>query len=208
MDIGKSFFYLCLNKDYYEEAKFIYHKFKNTNISFFNSIILNYIIENKDPKKIIEFLNEFKDEIDFNLFNIEQNKSLIHYICIFLSDDIHTNVFSQLFSFIFDNLKIDFSLKDEYNRTFLFYLFLDQNDNIKITDPIQNLMCISQKYKFNNLNDKDIFGNNLIFYAVQSIASRCIDFLLNNGIILYNNILILNLTLSNAILFKRKISIF
>ena len=61
LDTGKSFFYLCLNKDYYEEAKFIYHKYKNSNISVFNSIILSYIIEKRDPKKIIELLNEFKE---------------------------------------------------------------------------------------------------------------------------------------------------
>ena len=47
-------------------------------------------------------------------------------------------------------------------------------------------MCISQKYKFNNLNDKDIFGNSLIYYLVQSKASRCLDFLIDNGIIVSN----------------------
>ena len=44
-------------------------------------------------------------------------------------------------------------------------------------------MCIFQKYKSNTLNDKDIFGNNLLFYAVQSKASKCVDFLMDNGII-------------------------
>ena len=31
------------------------------------------------------------------------------------------------------------------------------------------------------LNDKDIFGNNLIFYVVQSRASRCFDLLLKDS---------------------------
>ena len=49
---GKSIFYLCLIRDYYKEAKFIYHKFKNTNISFFNSIILNILLKIKTQKKL------------------------------------------------------------------------------------------------------------------------------------------------------------
>ena len=85
-----------------------------------------------------------------------------------------------------DNLKIDYLLKDKYERNFLFYLFLDQNDKKKKSDPIQQLMHIFGKYKFNNLNDKDIFGNNLLFYAARSRASLCIDFLLNNRVILTN----------------------
>ena len=83
-------------------------------------------------------------------------------------------------------LALDYLLKDQFDRNFLFYLFLDQNDNSKVNDPIQQLMCIFKKYKFNNLNDKDIFGNNLLFYMVQSRASLCVDYLLNNGVILSN----------------------
>ena len=49
----KSAFYLCLIKDYFEEAKFIYNKFKNMHASYFNSYILYYIIEMRDSKKII-----------------------------------------------------------------------------------------------------------------------------------------------------------
>jgi len=178
----KSLFYFCLSKDYLEEAKIIYNKFKNMHASYFNSYILNYFIEMGDYKKINEFLNKFKDEIDFNLFNVEHKKSLLHYICLYLSDDIHLKTFIQIFCAI-DNFKIDYSLKDQFDRNFLFYLFLDENDNSKVNDPIQQLICIFQKYKFNNLNDKDIFGNNLLFYAVQSKASKCVDFLIDNGII-------------------------
>ena len=180
---GISAFNLCLMKDYLEEAKAIYSKYKNIYISYFNSSILNYIIEKNNRQKIIVFLNEFKQEIDFNLFNVQQKKSLIHYICIYLSDDIHINTFTQLIDYI-DNLKIDYLLKDQFDRNFLFYLFLDQNDNIKINDPIQHLKFIFQKFKFNNLNEKDIFGNNLIFYVIQSKAEKCLEFLLDNGIII------------------------
>jgi hypothetical protein len=164
-----SVFNFCLLKDYFEEAKLIYNRFKNMHASYFNSYILNYIIEMGNSQKIIEFLNKIKDVIDFNLFNVEHRKSLIHYISLYLSDDIHLKTFIQIFSVI-DNFKIDYLLKDQFDRNFLFYLFLDQNDNSKVNDPIQQLMCIFKKYKFNNLNDKDIFGNNLLFYAVQSKA--------------------------------------
>ena len=182
-DKEKSVFYLCLMEDYIEEAKIIYNKFKIFHDSYFNPIILNYIIENKNPEKIIEFLNKFKDVIDFNLFNSEHKRSLIHYICIYLSEDM--DKFHKLFSFM-DNLKIDYLLKDKYERNFLFYLFLDQNERKKKYDPIQQLMYVFEKYKFNNLNDKDIFGNNLLFYATRSRSSLCLDFLLSNGVILTN----------------------
>ena len=180
--------YLCLKKDNFEEAKTIYKNLKGLDISFLNSILFNYIYkrikENKKLERIFELLNEFKDEVDFNLFNAEHKRNLLHYICIYLSHDIYINIFIQLLPFIHDNLKIEYSLKDQFDRNFLFYLFLDQNDNAKIIDPIQQLKLIFEKYKFNDLNDKDIFGNNLIFYVVQSKASRCFDLLLNNGIIL------------------------
>ena len=61
---------IILNKDCYEEAKIIYNIFKNSNDSYFNSLILKYIIQNKNPDKIISLLEKFKDIIDFNLFNI------------------------------------------------------------------------------------------------------------------------------------------
>ena len=161
-DKEKSAFYLCLMKNYINEAKEIYNKFKNMQNSYFNSIILNFFIENKNPEKIIVFLKEFKDVIDFNLFNAEKKRSLIHYICLLFSDDY--NNFIKIFSFI-DNLKIDHLLKDKYERNFVFYLFLDHNNKRKKSDPIQLLIYIFEKYKFNNLNEKDIFENNLLFYA-------------------------------------------
>ena len=98
-----------MNK-YFEEAKIIYLKMDKSFNSYFNSIILNYILDQKNPYKIFEVLNIFKDTIDFNLFNLEQKKTLAHYICLYLSDNSHLNTFTQIFSFI-KKLKIDFSLK-------------------------------------------------------------------------------------------------
>ena len=123
--------------------KIIYLKFDKSFYSDYNSIILNYILEQKDPNKIIQILNIFKDAIDFNLFNLEQKKTLAHYICLYLSDDSHINIFTQIFSFI-ANLKIDFSLKDQYDRNCLFYLFLDIDDKKKMVDPFQQLTIIFQ----------------------------------------------------------------
>ena len=179
----KSIFYLCLMNERFEEAKIIYKRLDKSFYSYFNSIILNYILEQKNPDKITELLSIFKNAIDFNLFNSEQKKTLAHYICLYLSYDTHINTFTQLFTFII-NLKIDFSLKDQYDRNCLFYLFLDEDDKKKMIDPAQQLTLIFDNCKFNNLNDKDIFGNNLIFYAVQSNATKSIDILLNNGLIL------------------------
>ena len=180
----KCIFYSLLDKNNFEEAKIIYLRLKYSPIlTFLNSIILNFILENSDSQKIIEFLDIFKDAIDFNLFNPEQKKTFAHYICLYLSDDTHSKIFNQIFSIIV-KLKIDFSLKDQYERNCLFYLFLDQNDNKKMYDPFEQLKFIFENCKFDNLNDKDIFGNNLLFYAVQSNASKCIDLLLNNGTIL------------------------
>ena len=204
---GKSIFYTLLNKDCDEEAKIIYNIFKNSNDSYFNSLILKYIIQNKNPDKIISFLEKFKDIIDFNLFNIEQKRSLIHYICLYFSDDININIFKELFSFI-DKLKIEYLLKDKYERNFLFYLFLDQNNKNKIIDPIQQLMFIFKKYKFINLNEKDIFGNNLLYYAVKSKSSKCVDFLLDNGITITNEQNDNENSIFSICLFKKDINLF
>ena len=180
----KSIFYSCLMNEYFDEAKIIYLKLDTSFYSYFNSIILNYILDQENPNKIFEVLNIFKDTIDFNLFNLEQKKTLAHYICLYLSDNSHLNTFTQIFSFI-PNLKIDLTLKDQYDRNCLFYLFLDTDDKSKNIDPFQQLTLIFQNCKFNNLNDKDIFGNDLLFYAIQSNASKSIDVLLNNGMILF-----------------------
>ena len=178
----KSIFYICLKKNYYEESKIIYEKYKNFQNSFFNPLILNYIITLKKENEFFEFIDNFKDIINFNLFNCEQKRSLLHYICLYISDNIF--IFKQLLSHIND-IKLDYSLKDKYERNCLFYLFLNEKDKRKKHDPIEQLMHIFEKDKFdNNLNDKDIFGNNLLFYAVQSRAYQCVDFILENGAVI------------------------
>ena len=63
----KTIFYSCLISENFEEAKIIYLKFDKSFCSDYNSIILNYILEQKVPNKIIQILNIFKDAIDFNL---------------------------------------------------------------------------------------------------------------------------------------------
>ena len=184
-NFGKTAFYICLMNDFIEEAVIIYRKYKLKNVSIFNSDILNYIIRNNNPQKIIEFLKYFGKEIDLNLFNIEQKRSLLHYITIYFSGDLYLYTFQQILSFLY-SIKIDYLKKDKYDRNFIFYLFLDENDDNKIIDPIQHLMSIFKIFKNINLNDKDIFGNNIMFYIIQSKAVKCLDFLLNNGITLTN----------------------
>ena len=182
-DKEKSAFYLCLKKNYIEEAKIIYAKFKNLQNSFFNPIILNFIINQKNAEEIIEFLSTFKDIIDFSLFNYEQKRSLLHYICLYISDNNNIKLFNEILSYL-DTLELNYSQKDIYERNCLFYLFLNEDDIRKKHDPIQQLMYIFEKIKIENINDKDIFGNDLLFYAVKSRAFQCVDFIINHGAII------------------------
>ena len=185
---GESGFYICLEKEYFDDAKIIFEKFKNTNILNFNADILVFIInclkEYKNLSKIKNFFKFFENLIDFNLYNFQNERSLLHYICLYLSDNnikIDINLYKEIFFFLY-NLKIDFSVKDQFKRNFLFYLFLSENDNIKTIDPFKELEYFLTNYKLDNLNDVDIFGNNLLFYAIQSKAFNCINILLNAGI--------------------------
>ena len=187
---GISSFSLCLLKDFYDDAKLIFYKFKNILMPYFNSSIIFFIfyIINKDRNlgKIVTFFNNFKNEININLFTSENKRTLLHYICIYLSDDmININYFKDII-LLLNNLNIDSSLKDQFERNYLFYFFIDENEKIKQIDPIKKLELCLQIYKNNNLNDIDIFGHNLLSYAVQSKAINCIYFLINSGINLNN----------------------
>ena len=175
-------FYLCLIKEYYIDAKIIYEKFKNLYILNFNSDILSFIVKYLNKKKrIVDFFNIFKNEINLNQFNYTNKRTLLHYICQYLSDDsINFDIFKEII-LLLNNYKIDMSKKDEFNRNILFYFFIDEKEEIKTIDPIKKLeYCV--KISTFNLNDKDIFGKNLLSYAIQSKALNCINYLINSGI--------------------------
>ena len=76
-------------------------------------------------------------------------------------------------------LSIDLSKKDIFNRNGLFYFFIDDNGKIKNADPYLKLELCLKNHKFNDLNDCDIYGNSLIFYAVEAKAFESIKLLLD-----------------------------
>ena len=182
---GESAFFQCLMNQYFDEAKMIFYKFKNEATSNLYSDILIYIIHaiknENNIGKIDELLKIFRNDIDFKLFNRESQRTLFHYICIYLSDkDVNLNLFRVINLCI--NLKIDLTSKDQFNRNALFYLFISENDIVKNGDPHKILEYLFQYYKNNDLNVEDIFGNNLLVYAYQSKAANCIKLLINHGV--------------------------
>ena len=186
---GESTFFQCLMNQYFDEAKMIFYKFKNEAISNLYSDILIYIIHTIKNEinigKADELLKIFKNDIDFKLFNRESQRTLFHYICMYLSDkNGNLNLFRVINLCI--NLKIDLTSKDQFNRNALFYLFIGENDIVKNGDPDIILEYLFQYYKNNDLNVEDIFGNNLLVYALQSKAGKCIKLLMNHGVNLNN----------------------
>ena len=83
----ESAFGLCLIKEYYDEVKLIFEKFKNKYLLNFYADILVFIIDaiNKEENigKINNLFKLFKDDININNFNKENKRSLLHYIFIY-----------------------------------------------------------------------------------------------------------------------------
>ena len=185
-----SAFNLCLMKGYYPDAKIIFEKFKHSYILNFNAEILNFIINNvSDTQKFKNILNFAINEIDINIFNYENNRSLLHYICLYLTDDNkNTELFKDVILYLTSATK-GIIIKDKFNRSPFFYFFIDANEKSKDTDPFVKFEFCLKSFKF-NINDVDIFGNNLLFYAIKSKAYNCIKMLINSGInisIIQNN---------------------
>ena len=151
--------------------------------------IINYINQTKEYTKIANFLkswtqgkNEFKVAVDLNHFNSLNKRSIFHYINMYSSDDdkklyIYKTILFELIKSM--KLSIDLSKKDIFNRNGLFYFFIDDNGKIKNADPYLKLELCLKNHKFNDLNDCDIYGNSLIFYAVEAKAFESIKLLLD-----------------------------
>ena len=183
---GESAFLQCLMNQNFNEAKIIFNKLKNEAILNLYSNLLIYIIyaikNEKNFGKVDEIIKFFKNDINFNLFNDESKRTLFHYICIYLSDNnVNLDLFTQVINLCI-HLKIDLTLKDQFNRNALFYLFIGEYDKIKNVDPYQELEYLLQYYKNEELNLIDVFGNNLFVYAFQSKAAKCIKLLINHGV--------------------------
>ena len=223
-DNGLTAFGLCLLNDYSQNAIDIYVKQKFIkNLNQFNSEILIYIIKYMDDPekytKILQFINFFCGNMKYNIeeniydlysFNNIYDRNIFHYFCMY-SIDFNTKLY--IFKDFINQLikaEIDINKKDKYKRNGLFYFFIDENEKIKENDPVAKLEYCLKKTSFgtDNLDDTDIYGNSLIFYAVQARAYKSIKLLFDYGISLDltnndgNNIFSTAVILGDCELFK------
>ena len=184
---NKSLFLSELEKGNKEEALTIYNKLgkKNVDVNYpYNNYLtlLGKSIIDKNEELINFLLNNFK-EINPNKIDIKYNRNALHYICIQnkAREEIDYNKFIKWI-----NLGASLSQKDIFNRNPLFYLFINDSNNIKKEDPISALSFLLENYYEKNkkkfdIDSVDILGNPLIFYAVRAEATFCISSLLNYG---------------------------
>ena len=189
-----SAFGLCLFRINYLDAISLYFKFINNRLQFNSEIlifIINYINQPKEYKYIVVLLKIWyllkarKKNIDFNGFNdfnSKNGRTLFHYINIFSPED--NTIFYIFKSIFFELIKLDIDInkKDIFKRNALFYFFIDENENLKNNDPSFKLELYLKNIKFDNLNDTDIYGNSLIFYAVMAKAYESIKLLLKYNV--------------------------
>ena len=159
---------------------------------YFNSEILIFIIncinQPKEFNKIYQFLVKFGSgikyylDITFDNFDSTYNRTILHYIFMFLGENNSKFYMFKYYYYILNKLKIDINKKDIYQRIALFYLFIDENEKIKNIDPFFKLDFCLKKNIYNNLDDTDIYGNSLIFYAVQARAYKSIKLLFDYGV--------------------------
>ena len=188
-----SAFGFCLMTGLIDWALTIFEtKISNDCLLNFNSEILLFIIncinQPKEFKKMCYFLITFGTgikyylDITFNDFDNINQRTLLHYIFMFSEDDNSKVYMFKHYHCILNQLKIDINKKDTYKRIALFYLFIDENEKIKNVDPFFKLEFCLKKNIYNNLDDVDIYGNSLIFYAVQSRAYKSIKLLFDFGV--------------------------
>lgn len=187
-DKGISGFGLSLMKGHYDDALSIYSQLKfMKNRPQFNSEILIHIFNSEQNEKITNFFNYFFINLKYNInsiidtfivyFNNVNQRTLFHYLCIYSNDNNNKfYIFEKCYDLI-NNLEVDIHKKDIYGRNALFYLFIDENEKIKNNDPSKKLKFLLENKSYDNLNDTDIYGNSLIFYAVQSGACQSIQLL-------------------------------
>ena len=171
---GISPFLLCLINDYYDDAKNIYDNHLGEYLSEFNLDILLFFIHKININKfnnnlILKIKNKFKNDINFDTIDNINDRTLLHYYFMFNYDnnDNYIDYIDNLIKII--NLANGKNKKDIFNRNCLFYLFIDFcGDPKKGKDPYKILeYCLKNKLFEISLNDKDIFGNNLLIYAIK-----------------------------------------
>lgn len=182
-----SAFGFCLMTGLIDWALTIFEtKISNDCLLNFNSEILLFIIncinQPKEFKKMCYFLITFGTgikfylDITFNDFDNINQRTLLHYIFMFSEDDNSKVYMFKHYHCILNQLKIDTNKKDTYKRIALFYLFIDENEKIKNNDPSVKLeFCLkNSSFGSDNLDDIDIYGNTILFYAVLARAYKSI----------------------------------
>ena len=189
---GISAFLLCLINNYYSDAKDIYNSHIDKSLLDFNLDILLFLIlkmvKNEFNESFIStIMNTFNDEINLNNIDEINNRTILHYFFMFYSNSYDN--YLKTFNFIL-NLIEDYNKTDIFQRHSLFYFFIDYCGDVKKTeDPYKILeYCLNSKHFKIDLNENDIFGNNLLFYAVKSGHKESIKLLIKYGAKLNNNI--------------------
>ena len=193
---NKNLFITEFEKGNLEESLNIFQKLGDKIIDINDPCYKDYLtvignaIVNSNEKQIEFLLNNFKN-INLNKIDIKFNRNALHYACLKNSANQEID-FSKFAKWI--NLGTSLTQKDIFGRNPLFYLFIDENNNIKKEDPISTLSYLLDSYNQNNkinnelldLNSLDILGNPLIFYAVEADAVFCVSSLLNKGVKIKN----------------------
>ena len=187
---NKNLFITEFEKGNYSEALKIYNKLGDKVIDINDPCYNKYLtvfgnaIVNSNEKQIEFLLSNFKN-INLNKIDIKYNRNVLHYICMKNSANQEID-FSKFAKYI--NLGVSLTQQDIFGRNPIFYLFINDSNNIKKEDPISSLSYLLDSYnehhkkdKF-DLNAKDILGNSLIFYAVEADAVFCVSSLLNKGV--------------------------
>ena len=187
---NKNLFITEFEKGNYSEALKIYNKLGDKVIDINDPCYNKYLtvfgnaLVNSNEKQIEFLLTNFKN-INLNKIDIKYNRNVLHYICMKNSANQEID-FSKFAKYI--NLGVSLTQKDIFGRNPLFYLFINESNNIKKEDPISSLSYLLDCYNEHNkkdkfdLNIKDILGNSLIFYAVEADAVFCVSSLLNKGV--------------------------
>ena len=182
---GISSFLLCLINDYYEDAKEIYNKHLDKLLSDFNlDFLLLFMIKMNSNKFNEDFMIKinkiFGNEINYNFIDNTNERTFLHYFFMYYSNnyDIYIKTLNYMMNLITDQNK-----KDIFNRNCLFYLFIDfSGDSKKIEDPYKILeFCLNNNLFQISINEKDIFGNNLLNYSIKGGFMESMKVLLKYG---------------------------
>ena len=187
---NKNLFITEFEKDNLEESLKIFNKLGDKKIDINDPCYKNYLtvignaIVNSNEKQIEFLINNFKN-IDLNKIDIKFNRNALHYTCMKNSTNQEID-FSKFAKWI--DLGTSLTQKDIFGRNPLFYLFINENNEIKREDPISTLSYLLDSYNEHYKNTKldldstDILGNPIIFYAVEADAIFCVSSLLSKGV--------------------------